>query len=229
MAAGDLPVLQETLSHATNGRTILTGTPKTIDNHLEIMFRQSTANEWTIECGGCGKGVILDERCLGPTGIICPECQTPLDPRQGHWVARNPAAVWGEGFWICHPMVPWLNYDEILDRQRIYDLPKFKNEVLGLPTTLGENVVTREELEACCGKTPMATTLKDVPPQGRDRLIAGIDWGGGGTSRTVLVIGFMRSDYAFQVCRLERFAATEDPDCRAQCPWLNAVRSSAFG
>lgn len=212
MAAGDLPVLQETLSHAINGRTILTGTPKTIDNHLEIMFRQSTANEWTIECGQCEKGVILDERCLGPAGIICPECQSPLDPRQGHWVARNPAAVWGEGFWICHPMVPWLNYDEILDRQRVYDLPKFKNEVLGLPTTLGENVVTREELEACCGKSPMATTPKDVPPQGRGQLIAGIDWGGGGTSRTVLVIGFMRSDYQFQVCRLERFAATEDPD-----------------
>jgi hypothetical protein len=77
---------------------------------------------------------------------------------------------------------------------------------------LGKNVVTREELEACCSKTPMAKTPNDVPPQGRDKLIAGIDWGGGGTSRTVVIISFMRSDYQFQVCRLERFAATEDPD-----------------
>jgi hypothetical protein len=212
MAPGGLPVIQETLSHAKNGRTILTGTPKTIDNHLEIMFRQSTANEWTIECGRCQKGVILDERCLGSTGIVCPECEALLDPRQGHWVARNPTATWGQGFWICHLMVPWLNYDDILNRQRVYDLPKFKNEVLGLPTTVGENVVTRAELEACCGAAPMAKTLNDVPPQGRNLLIAGIDWGGGGISRTVLVIGFMRSDYDFQVCRFERFAATEDPD-----------------
>lgn len=212
MAAGDLPVLQETLSHATNGRTILTGTPKTIDNHLEGMFGESSGNEWTIDCAGCKKGVILDERCLGSHGIICPTCQGALDPRQGRWVPKNPGAAWGEGFWICHPMVPWLNYDEILDRQRVYDLAKFKNEVLGLPTTVGENVVTREELEACCGKSSMANNFNEVHPQGRDRLIAGIDWGGGGTSRTVLVIGFMRSDYHFEVCRFERFAATEDPD-----------------
>ena len=43
-------------------------------------------------------------------------------------------------------------------------------------------------------------------------MIAGIDWGGGGTSRTVVVIGFMRSDYVFQVCRYDHFSANEDPD-----------------
>ena len=48
VAAGDLPVLKETLSHAEAGRTILCGTPKLIDNHLEAMFSQSTANEWQI-------------------------------------------------------------------------------------------------------------------------------------------------------------------------------------
>ena len=61
----------------------------------------------------------------------------------------------------------------------------------------------------------MANAFADVPPQGRELLIAGIDWGGGGSSgasRTVLVIGFMRSDYVFQICRLEKFPATEDPD-----------------
>ena len=26
-----------------------------------------------------------------------------------------------------------------------------------------------------------------------------------------MVIGFMRSDYCFEICRFERFAATEDP------------------
>nr|MBC8867949.1 phage terminase large subunit family protein [Planctomycetota bacterium] len=60
MAAGDLPVLQETLSHAENGRAILTGTPKSIDNHLEAMFLQSTVNERTTGCGDCGKGAVVD-------------------------------------------------------------------------------------------------------------------------------------------------------------------------
>jgi len=211
LAPNHLPVLQETLSHATDGRTILAGTPKSIDNCLEAAFSGSTANEWTITCSKCGKGVILDERCLGSRGIVCPDCQAPVDPRLGRWVPRNPQSTWGDGFWVCHPMVPWLNYDEILDRERVYDLPRFKNEVLGLPSTLGDHIVTRQELEACCEKHPMARSLADVPERCRDYIIAGLDWGGGGTSRTVLVLGFMRTDYRFQICRMERFPAQEDP------------------
>jgi hypothetical protein len=44
------------------------------------------------------------------------------------------------------------------------------------------------------------------------RLVTGIDWGGGGRSRTVLAIGYMANDYRFHIVRVERFAATEDPD-----------------
>ena len=211
MAAGDLPVLQETLSHAKHGRTVLTGTPKDISNHLETIFSQSTANEWTILCDKCDKGVILDERSLGPAEISCPGCRSALNPQHGRWIARNPNARWGAGFWVNHAMVPWVNYDELLDRQQTYDLAKFKNEVLGLPTTTGDHVATRAELEACCSKNPMAESPANVSPQGQSNLIVGIDWGGGGTSRTVVVIGYMRSDYCFEVCRFERFAATEDP------------------
>ncbi len=39
-------------------------------------------------------------------------------------------------------MAPWLNYAEIMERQQTYDFAAFKNEVLGLPTTLGEHIVT---------------------------------------------------------------------------------------
>ncbi len=212
MAAGDLPVLQETMSHSTMRRTILTGTPKLLDNHLDGVFSQSTANQWTVSCSGCGKEVIPDERCMGIRGPVCPACQTSIDPQLGRWVAQNPQASWGDGFWINHLMVPWMNFDEIVAKRRDYDLPLFKNEVLGLPTILGEHVVTREELEACCGDYQVARAPGDIPPAGRNDLIAGIDWGGGVTSRTVMVIGFMRSDYVFQVCRFARFSADEDPD-----------------
>ena len=211
IAPNHLPVLQETLSHAKDGRTILAGTPKSIDNCLEGAFSASTRNEWTINCEKCQKGVILDERCLGEHGIVCPDCQVPIDSRLGQWVPRNPQSTWGDGFWICHPMVPWLNYDKILDRQRLYDLALFKNEVLGLPSTLGDHLVTRQELEACCENYPMAKSLADVPELYRNYIIAGLDWGGGGTSRTVLVLGFMRTDFKFQICRMEKFAAQEDP------------------
>ena len=91
VAAGDLPVLRETLSHSPSGRTILCGTPKLVDNHLEAMFNQSTAHEWKITCPGCGCNLILDEHAIGPQGIICPQCQSPIDNRAGRWVPRHPA------------------------------------------------------------------------------------------------------------------------------------------
>jgi hypothetical protein len=211
-ASGHLPVLEETQSHSLIRRVVLTGTPKSIDNHLENAFRQSTACEFQVPCGGCGRSVVLDERCLGPLGPVCPECQTAIDVRQGHWVARNPHSTWGDGFWISQVMVPWLNYTELLERQRTYDPALFKNECLGLPTALGDHIVTRAELEACCEPRPMAKSLDDVSPLVRDRLVAGIDWGGGGTSRTVVVIGFMDDDFRFHVVHFDRFPAQEDPE-----------------
>jgi hypothetical protein len=211
-AAGDLPILEETMSHAARPRTILTGTPKTIDNHLETAFRRYSANEWTMTCPKCSKGVTIDERALGPTSVICPDCAVPLDPRNGTWVPRNPESMSGQSFSINYAMTPWSSYEDLQVKQQTYDIFRFKNEVLGLSTTTGDHVVTRAELEACCTDKPMAENVEQVPPQGRPKLVAGIDWGGGGVSRTVLVIGFMRSDFKFQICRMERFAASEDPD-----------------
>lgn len=215
VADGYLPVLEETLSHSALRRVILTGTPKTIDNHLENVFRQSTACEFKVLCSACGHDAILDERCLGLTGPVCPGCQRPIDTKQGRWLPRNPGSRWGDGYWINHLMVPWVNYAELFERQRTYDPALFKNECLGLPTALGDHIVTRAELEACCADYAMAKSLDMVPRAGRRHLVAGLDWGGGGaneTSRTLLVIGYMDNRFRFVVVHFERFAAQEEPD-----------------
>jgi hypothetical protein len=199
------------LSHSELKRTILVGTPKLLENQLEAAYARSTACEWTLTCSNCAADVILDQRCLGAVGVVCTACQTFVDVSAGRWVARNPDAEWGQGFWINHLMVPWLNYHEILVSQRSYDLAQFKNEVLGLPTTLGEHVVTRAELEACCGEQPMAKSANDIVHTARRHLIAGIDWGGGRTSRTVVVIGYYRDDNKFVVAHMQSYRADEDP------------------
>jgi len=46
----------------------------------------------------------------------------------------------------------------------------------------------------------MAASLADVPYEAQPHLIAGVHWGGGAHSRTVLVIGYMRRDFVFQIC-----------------------------
>jgi hypothetical protein len=42
--------------------------------------------------------------------------------------------------------------------------------------------------------------------------MAGIDWGGGVVSRTVLVIGYMSDDDVFHVVSMDRYAAQEEPN-----------------
>ena len=135
-------------------------------------------------------------------------------------------------------MVPWLHFDEILDRQQSYDLPRFKNEVLGLSTTMGDHVVTRDELEACCADRGMIQSHRDLSSQDRRRLVAGIDWGGGGTSRTVLVFGVMDEKFRFHILKIEKFRVTEDPNdvlaavakrCQEFQPQCLAADGGGFG
>jgi hypothetical protein len=83
---------------------------------------------------------------------------------------------------------------------------------LGLPTALGDHIITREEVEACCSLRPMARSRDDLPPHGRGPAVIGVDWGGGTAARTVVCIGYMRSDNIFEVCYLETFAANEEPN-----------------
>jgi len=126
-------------------------------------------------------------------------------------VPRNPHSTWGQGFGISHPMVPWLGYEGILERQRSYGPVRFHNEALGLPTTLGDHVVTRAELEECCGTEPMLRHGNHKALGNTIPLFAGIDWGGGVRSRTVLVIGSMQTDFVFQVRLIFALQAREDP------------------
>jgi hypothetical protein len=58
----------------------------------------------------------------------------------------------------------------------------------------------------------MARTIEDVPYDFRDQMIVGIDWGGGGTARTAVVVGFVRPEGKFEVCHFARISGREDPD-----------------
>jgi len=123
------------------------------------VYQRSTACTWQVLCPACERDVILDEKCLGPVCPICSHCQQPIDPATGRWVARNPTSRWGHGFWINHVMAPWHSYSNILKRQADYDPVRFRNEVLGLSTQIGDHVVTRKEMEDCCGTYAMSTSF----------------------------------------------------------------------
>ena len=210
IAHGALPVLRETMSHSPRGQTIITGTPKTIDNHLEQAYRSTTANSWHVNCPTCPAPFPLVEDCLTPAGYRCPRCQNPIDVRQGLWVPTFPEATWGEGYCINQAMTPWMSHQKLLEKREEYDPIRFRNECWGNPVALGDYVITAEEMEACCTHRPMASTLAQVPAEHRRNLLAGIDWGAGGRSNTVVVIGHTEDSRGLKVISLKRFPGTEE-------------------
>jgi hypothetical protein len=63
----------------------------------------------------------------------------------------------------------------------------------------------------------MANQRREIPNYAMNRLVAGVDWGGGGESATVLVIGFVnRRNKHFQVCRFDRWSPRADPEETSQ-------------
>jgi hypothetical protein len=83
---------------------------------------------------------------------------------------------------------------------------------LGMPVSLGDHIVTRQQLEACCTDKPMAQSINDVPYELQENIIAGIDWGGGGSARTAVAIGFVWPDGVFEICHFARLSGREDPE-----------------
>ena len=150
---------------------------------------------------------ILSEKNIGKHGPICDRCGAPIRP-------DDPGAQWAslrpnpdvphpfEGFHISQIMVPWIwrseeGWKDILHKQRTYGRQKFFNEVLGESYDSGIRPLTREDIERCCAKEGvMDMSLFDMSEsalekwrqlsQAGTQVFAGIDWGSGENSYTVL-------------------------------------------
>ena len=212
LAEDSLPVLQQTLSHAPRKRVLISGTPKLTDNFLEVCYSRSTRNEWVTPCPKCKHESVPDERVLGKDGAVCAECGHPICLSKGHWVARNPDSTWGDGFWINNLLVPWKAYGEILAERDTYAPPQFRNEVLALPSVIGDYAVTQAEVEACCTDRPNALDHENHRRLGivPNSLTLAADWGGGAKTRSAFaLIGYGR-DGKFHVLHLHALPAHAD-------------------
>jgi len=82
--------------------------------------------------------------------------------------------------------------------------------MLGIAHTLGDHIVTREEVEACCTERPMAASLADISARiananaGRSRLGWRCSFG-----ETALVIGYITDNGQLDV-------RTDDHPARAE-------------
>jgi hypothetical protein len=228
----NIPVIEECASHSNLKIFMYSGTPKSLDNTIEYYWTAySTQNEWAVPCfrhtlvTPSGKTThihwnILSEDHLGDHGLICDRCHQPINPAddQAQWVALNPEIIKQipkpyEGYRIPQLMVPWINHEELLQKQKTYSRAKFYNEVLGLSYDSGTRPLTQQDVIDNCNSHIQLTDnyqlnirssiAESIPVYG------GIDWGTGENTYTLLSLGAYLNDGMFNIFYMHRFEGRE--------------------
>lgn len=191
----NIPVIEACQNHAPKHwrRNIYSGTPKSLDNTIETYWStMSTQNEWVVPCEGCSAWNILGEKNIGKKGIICSKCGKKLHAQheRAQWAAQrkyDDVKVPFEGYRISQLMVPWVDWNEVLIAYERHGRDKFYNEVLGISYDSGLRPLTRAQVQACCN--PDVSMLDTKPYKlmsAAQPVFAGIDWGTGENSYTVI-------------------------------------------
>lgn len=207
-----IPVVRQVLANSNYKHEHFNGTPKTMENTIEQLWKQSSQTVWAIRCPACRKFTVLDtERCLGLNGPICVACGAYLDVRQGVWVdnVKYSSEYLGKrikGYHISKPMLPanvpasmppdarsqriaLRRWRDILSEHATFPTSKFMNEAMGVSDSTGARLFTKEELYQWCADRAVTCDPHALPSC--DAIVAGVDWSGGGTggkSRTGLWI-----------------------------------------
>lgn len=200
----NVPVIEECASHSDYKLFTYAGTPKSLDNAIEHYWtRFSTQNEWAVPCRRHGTPKdpstwhwnILDEENIGEEWLMCDRCQGEIyaaDP-DATWVSLNPDPKVEkpyEGYRIPQLMVPWIDWSDIKNKQRIYSRAKFHNEVLGRSYDSGTRPLTRRDVQRNCWDELSMVYYREAIQYCRQYpLFMGVDWGTGESTYTVVCIG----------------------------------------
>lgn len=211
-----IPVVKECMANSDHGYVIYAGTPKSMENTIEYIWKNSTQSEWIMKCPGCGSWQYVDSsRSIGRNGVVCVKCDKPLNPREGMWYDFNPNAR-VKGFHISQPILPRNNevpmrWQRILEKLENYTETKFKNEVLGVSDSIGSRYISQDELLELCD--PDYFVRLPLPPSAMKDIrivVGGVDWGGGTgeekvTSRTVAWVYGLTHEFKLKTLYYEVF------------------------
>lgn len=222
----NIPVIEQCLFHSPEElkRFVYSGTPKTLDNVIEDYWsNRSTQNQWVVPCdcqgGEAGRyWNILGEKNIGKKHLICEHCGKQIFPMgpASQWasaVEYDPVHTPFEGYRIPQLMVPWLDYNELLYNYNSYSRNKFYNETLGISFDSGLRPLTKSQVLAnCVENIHMADADKYQKLSFSQPIFAGIDWGTGENTYTVLSLGmYIRNK--FRIFYVHRFTGEDiEPD-----------------
>jgi hypothetical protein len=227
----NIPIIEQCAFHSKFKLFMYSGTPKSMDNTLEFYWNEfSTQNEWIVPCERHGTPKnpsswhwnVLDEKNIGKEGLVCDRCQEPISATHplAKWASMNPVKddnkekVTFEGYRIPQIMVQWVDWQEVLEAQEQYSRAQFMNEKLGMSYDSGVRPITKGQLKACCKphiRLGDIETFKSIA-QGRE-VYAGIDWGTGERTFTVITFGGYFGTGNFTIFWTHRFTGPDlDPE-----------------
>lgn len=211
-----IPIIRECMSASEFGQEQYTGTPKTFDNTIEMVWQESSMAEWVIKCRHCNHFNIPSQDhhihdMIGPvrnialygTALICAKCGRPLHSPDGRWVHRIPERrPMFAGYHVPQIVMP-LHYSsekkwtELLQKRDKMAPALYLNEVLGESSDVGTKLLTLHELQAAArlhkNEYDVARRMNFTGKY--LQTILGVDWGGGGLNEvsftTLAVLGLL--------------------------------------
>ena len=216
-----IPIIRETMSGSKwGGIESFAGTPKSLENTIEMLWRDSSMAEWLLKCQACNHYNVPAmshdlEAMIGPhrrdisfdnPGVICAKCQRPIHPKHhGRWVHAKPDRRWQfSGYHVPQIIMP-MHYGNnekwhilLGKREGVGNTPinVFYTEVCGESYDTGSKLVTLTELMAAASlpwNNDEHAAKKHIGEYTM-RILA-VDWGGGGEKgvsfTTYAVMGMM--------------------------------------
>jgi len=189
-----LPVLESCLDASDLGIEQFSGTPKTTDNAIHVLWENSSQAHWVTKCTSCSHYNIASLETgimdmLQPEGFCCQKCMALLNPFAGFWYHfYKDRADTFPSYHVPQPVLPMhyanpTKWFKLMDKKAKWPVYRFLNEVLGESCDSGSRLVTRTQLMKC-STLPWQLRLEDAVrgalAKGYTHFTLGVDWGGGG-------------------------------------------------
>lgn len=243
------PVVKESLFTSRYKRRRYSGTPKSFSNGIEQrVWRKSDMREWMVRCwhhGALPYHQKLTMKNVGLTGPICNKCGNALNTLDGLWVITQEKMENGKppmihGYHLPQIVFPttkvevapglfgFLDWDELKNDIDNTDEATILNEKFGESADSEERPVKEDELQALCNIAQPMPAAYETWMSG-EYTFAGIDWGHGRGSATVLAIGQFdpKNPELFRYLFMRRYDK-KDADPRVCLPdilrWMEVFR-----
>jgi len=185
------PEVEQTQKASNIPSTIYAGTSLTIDTPLETRWLQSSQGSWFVRAGDGKSWLDMGDQatalsCLRQDGMVCPITSKLLNMRDGQYVHGDREALTRGfvGLHIPQIIIPDMvespiEWNKIWMAYQGYDIKKFLQEVLGIPTMEGAREIALEDLRNMCViPDSEETAIRKAKSRYYKYVVSGCDWGG---------------------------------------------------